>query len=216
MAKTIIAVYNSLSNARQAVQNLIDNGYDREDISLVNYDESGHYARLIEGGDFTREGTDEVDAAEGAAFGALAGIAVGLGALLIPGIGPVIAAGPIAAALTGGTVGALAGAATGGIIGALVDMGVPEDDAQMYAESVRRGGAMVIAKVPDDMVEPAGTMMSSCGPIDVNRSAENWRQQGWQRFDERGQGLSGQQYNRERDLYTGEEVTNPYRAYDRM
>jgi hypothetical protein len=172
MTKTIIAVYDTLSNARDAVQNLVDSGIPAADVSVVMYDENGEYSQMLEGGNISGVTDDDVTAGEGAAFGALAGLAIGLGALMIPGIGPVIAAGPLAAALTAGTVGAVAGAATGGLTAGLVDMGVPEEDATMYADSISNGGAMVIVKVPDNMVESSSTVMSSCGPIDVNESSD--------------------------------------------
>jgi hypothetical protein len=174
MTKTIIAVYDTLSNARDAVQNLVDSGIPAGDVSVVMYDENGDYARMLDGNNVSTgvTGDDDVTAGEGAAFGALAGLAIGLGALMIPGIGPVIAAGPLAAALTAGTVGAVAGAATGGITAGLVDMGIPESDATMYADSISDGGAMVIVKVPDNMVESSSTVMSSCGPIDVDESSD--------------------------------------------
>jgi uncharacterized membrane protein len=62
-------------------------------------------------------------------------MALGLGALAIPGIGPIVAMGP----LLGGLIGAGVGAVTGGITAALIDLGVPEDDIDAYAEATRRG-----------------------------------------------------------------------------
>lgn len=218
MTKTIIAVYNSVNSAKEAIQNLINNGIERENISLVTYDENGQYAQLLEGNQITNLKADavneDVSAGEGAAFGALAGLAVGLGALAIPGIGPVIAAGPLAATLTGATVGAAAGAATGGIVAGLVDMGVPEEDAHIYAESVRRGGATVIVKAPNELVGDTSTIMSSCGPIDVDRSAQNWRQSGWNRFDPNGQPYKN--VNREHDFQRSEESSTYVHSYDEM
>jgi len=72
----------------------------------------------------------------------VAGWLVGIGALAIPGVGPIIAAGPLAAALGGAAI----GAAGGGIIGALTGMGIPEDEAKYYDEEFRRGGIVVTAQ----------------------------------------------------------------------
>ncbi len=213
MTRTIIAVYDSLSSARDAVESLIENGYDAEDISVVTYDDQGQYGRILDAGDLDTLGTadDDVSAGEGAAFGALAGLAVGMGSLLIPGIGPVIAAGPLVSALAGGAVGAAAGAATGGLVAALVDMGVPEEDAHTYAESVRRGGATVIVRTGDDRAESAGMLMTSCGPIDIDRTADNWRRSGWNRFDEAAEPLPGDRLDRESDFSrTGESNVRSY------
>src|SRR5690606_38716981 len=99
-----------------------------------------------------------VGAGIGAVLGGLGGLLVGLGALTIPGIGPVIAAGPLAAALTGlagAGAGAVAGGVTGGLIGALTGLGVPEENAQYYAEGIRRGGVLVTARVADNRTSEA-------------------------------------------------------------
>ena len=82
----------------------------------------------------------------GGALGGGAGLLAGLGLLAIPGLGPVVAAGWLAATAAG----AAAGAATGGIVGALVDAGVNREHADVYSESIRRGGTMVTARVRDE------------------------------------------------------------------
>jgi len=96
-----------------------------------------------------------------------------------PGVGPVIAAGPLAAALTGAGI----GAATGGIVGALADLGIPDEEANIYSESVRRGNVLVVAQVNDARVNEAARIMEGGGLVDIDRHAENWRSEGWRRFD---------------------------------
>jgi uncharacterized protein (TIGR02271 family) len=91
----------------------------------------------------------------------------------------VIAAGPLAAALAGAGIGAV----TGGIIGALVDLGIPEESAEIYAESVRRGNALVAAQVEDQRVDEATRIMKRTGLIDIEREAQGWRSSGWTGFD---------------------------------
>ena len=76
----------------------------------------------------------------GAAVGGVGGLLTGLGLMAIPGVGPVVAAGWLAATAAGAVTGAAVGGAAGGIIGGLTDAGVSEDDAHVYAEGVRRGG----------------------------------------------------------------------------
>lgn len=187
MTKTVVAVYDSFKKAHRVVDELERNGFARADISVVAYDASGQYARFIHEGAVPAEDED-VDAGEGAGFGAMVGamtgLLVGLGSLAIPGIGPVIAGGPIIAALAGGTVGAAAGAATGGIVAALVDMGVDEPDAGVYAETVRRGGTMVAVTARDDTAEHAAAIMRSQNPVDVDATANLWRDQGWEHYIE--------------------------------
>jgi len=112
---------------------------------------------------------------------------VGVGALAIPGIGPVLAAGPLAAALgTAGAstlVGAGVGAATGGLIGGLIGLGIPEEDANMYAEGVRRGGTLVTAQVADNLADRAAAIMQREGIVDLDAEGATWQQSGWKRFD---------------------------------
>src|SRR5215471_6246397 len=96
MAKTIVGMFDSLADAHGAVRELVDMGVSRDDISLIAGDTKGEYT--------TKTGTlsDEMSGAAtgagtGAVLGGLGGLLVGLGALAIPGIGPLIAAGPLAA-----------------------------------------------------------------------------------------------------------------------
>ena len=91
----------------------------------------------------------------GAALGGGAGLLTGLGLMAIPGVGPVVAAGWLIATAVGAAAGAVAGGAVGGMIGALTASGVSEDDANVYAEGVRRGGTLVTAHVDDQRVSQA-------------------------------------------------------------
>jgi hypothetical protein len=196
MAKTVVGLFDTISAAQNVVQELVNAGFARSDISLLASDRRGQYAREV-------GGTTESAAGEGAAAGAvgggvlggLVGLLVGLGALAIPGIGPVIAAGPLAAAL--GTAGATAvagagiGAATGGVLGALVGAGIPEADANFYAEGVRRGGTLVIVKATDNMANRAYDIMQRAGAADVDKRGAEWRASGWTRFDENAEPYTG-------------------------
>jgi hypothetical protein len=171
-------MYDQLTDAQQVVHDLVDAGIERTRISLVAGDREGRYAT-----DLTRESDDGDTIAGGAATGAvvggLGGLLLGLGALAIPGIGPVIAAGPIVATLVGAGV----GAAVGGLVGALVAAGVPEEQAGYYAEGVRRGSTLVTAEVAEDRVDEVVRIMERHHPIDVDERATSWRQGGWTGFD---------------------------------
>jgi uncharacterized membrane protein len=84
-------------------------------------------------------------AVTGGAIGGTLGLLAGIGALAIPGLGPFIAAGPIMAALSG----AAAGAAAGGVTGALVGLGIPEYEAKVYEDRIKKGGYLVAVHVED-------------------------------------------------------------------
>jgi len=177
-----------MDSAIAVVNRLVNAGFDRNDISVIANDRDNRYSSYID------QDTDGDDVAKGAGIGAalggLGGLLVGLGALAIPGIGPVIAAGPLAAALAGAGIGAV----TGGIIGALVDLGIPEEEAQVYAESVRRGNALVAARVIDSRADEAARIMESSGLIDLERQAEDWRSGGWTGFRADDEGYQGHGY----------------------
>ena len=114
-------------------------------------------------------------AVTGGVVGGAAGLAASLIGLAIPGIGPIIAAGPIVALLSGAGVGAVAG----GLIGGLTDMGMSRYDAERYAESVRRGGALVAVRADAARSERAAEIMREYGAVDIEGRAERWRERGW-------------------------------------
>ena len=172
--KTVSKVYDSYAQARAAVDDLERAGIPSSDVSLVaNKYVSADYADV-----------DEVsDAAKGAgiggALGGGAGLLAGIGLLAIPGLGPVVAAGWLAAT----AVGAAAGAATGGIVGALVDAGIDREHADVYSESIRRGGTLVTARVRDEDAAKVDAILAGYKPIDPLTRGEQYRKEGWKTFD---------------------------------
>jgi hypothetical protein len=183
MATTVIGLYDRLEDAQNAVSELVSAGFPREDISIVAADTEGKFKTYVGAPDEEVGEGVATGAGVGAAVGGLGGLLVGLGALVIPGIGPVLAAGPIASALIGAGVGAGVGAVTGGLIGALVDVGVPEEQANLYAEGVRRGGTLVKVTAPEDRSNEATRIMNRFNPIDIDQRATTWRSEKWSRFD---------------------------------
>ncbi|MCB0031566.1 MAG: hypothetical protein KDE28_26830, partial [Anaerolineales bacterium] len=109
--KTVVGLFDELSEARILVEDLANSGFDRDDISLVARDLDGAYATELETSRETAviaEGAT-TGAVTGGVVGSIGGVLLGLGALAIPGVGPVIAAGPIVAGITGAVAGAVAG-----------------------------------------------------------------------------------------------------------
>lgn len=197
MAKTVVGSFNSYAEAQKVVQELADNGIARNDISVVANDATGEYSKSgvpqnAAHDTGSRAGTGAV---AGGAIGGAAGLIAGLAGLAIPGIGPIIAAGPIAAALAGAGVGAVAG----GLIGGLTSIGVPEEQAGYYAEAVRRGGALVTVRADEDDADRVAEIMNRYGAVDIDRQAAAWRKQGWAGFDASAQPLDADQVNRERE-----------------
>ncbi|MBX2997275.1 MAG: DUF2382 domain-containing protein [Caldilineaceae bacterium] len=195
MTTTLVALYDDVRTAQQVVDALINQGFKRDNISLIARDADEEYASYVDRDDTSTQAAE--GAGLGAVIGGIGGLLVGLGALAIPGVGPVIAAGPIVAGLTGAGIGAVAG----GVIGALVDMGLPEEEAHHYAEGLRRGGTLVGAQVEDSRVDEAIRIMERYHPVDVNDRSRHWRESGWNRFNDKDTHLSTDDIRRERSRY---------------
>jgi hypothetical protein len=201
MAKTIVGLFDDLGSARAAVQELLNSGILKADISLISNDATGEYGnyvdRLSETDVFETSDAQEgatVGAGVGAAIGGLGGLLVGLGAFAIPGIGPVVAAGPLAATisgLVGAGAGAVAGGAAGGLLGAIMDLGIPEEAAHEYAEGLRRGGHLVVVSTNDELSGRAVAILNEHGAVDIKDRAHRWRERGWTRFDEQAGPFTG-------------------------
>lgn len=185
---SVVGLFDTSNEAQSAIQELVNQGVTREEISLVSNHSRAADApaanRTVDEG--TRTDTGTVDGtsvgenvAAGTLFGGLGGLLIGLGALAIPGIGPVVAAGPIAAALAGAGFGALGG----GVIAGLKQVGVPEHEADVYAEAVRRGGTIVTVTTNHASADQVADILNRNGAVDVDDRGQSYRQSGWSRFD---------------------------------
>jgi hypothetical protein len=180
MTRTIAFLYDNHEDALQTVRDL-ETRLPRADISMVA-NKGDRYATSTEDHD-TASGAG-TGAGIGAVVGGGAGLLAGLGVLAIPGIGPVVAAGWLAATLAGAAAGAGVGAVSGGIIDAMTSAGVAHEDAHVYAEGVRRGGTLVMARVKDDTVADIVTaIMRAHHPVDTTTRQTTWREEGWKAFD---------------------------------
>lgn len=144
MKASVYCTTKTLDQAESIVDSLKAAGFSSNDISALMPDK-----RTTK--DFAHE--HNTKAPEGATAGGVAGLGVGaalgwlagIGALAIPGVGPLIAAGPIMGALAGGAV----GGATGGVIGALIGMGIPEFEAKRYDAKIRDGNILISVHTED-------------------------------------------------------------------
>lgn len=155
--RTVTGFFTSRDQAEKAVADLRRLGWTNE-ISIIAKDEQGGEkgprTSNFTGGDGISDGVTS-----GAAIGGLAGLALGAGALAIPGFGPLIAAGPIAAAISG--------AATGGVAGGLVDYGIPEEKGREYEGRLRKGKMMVSIKADDMKAQEAASSLRQHGAENV-------------------------------------------------
>jgi uncharacterized membrane protein len=157
MTSVALGIFDSRDQAERSVQELRNKGFDKE-ISVVTHDDNqGQSSGLTMGGK-TDSNLDGITT--GGVLGGVAGLAVGAGALFIPGIGPLIAAGPIA--------GLLSGAVTGGIAGGLIDWGIPAEESRHYEEDVKQGKTLVAVHSSGPKLDDAAHILRQHGAHDVN------------------------------------------------
>jgi hypothetical protein len=155
MDRTAVGYFRDRAAADRAYETLASSGFGRDDISIIG--------RGAEGKTGLMHDDDHVSAGEGAAVGGIAGLLIGAAAMLIPGIGPIVAIGPLTAALTGAVTGGVTGAVVGGVAGALIDAGVPEDEARWYEDRFRQGGYLVSVRTDDDHYTRARGVLQAAG-----------------------------------------------------
>ena len=164
----VFGIYSSASSAEQAVDTLIRAGYSDSDISVLLPDDESTKAFAHEKNTKAPEGT-ATGVATGGVIGGTLGLLAGIGALAIPGVGPLIAAGPIMASLAGLGV----GGAVGGVVGALVGMGIPEYEAKRFEGAVKDGGTLLSVHCDtSEEVSKAKDLLKSTGARDIASSGE--------------------------------------------
>jgi len=142
MKKAVMCIAQSRGQADSIVTRLQSSGFSNNDISVLFPDKDGTKDFAHEHNTKAPEGAVTGVGAGGVVGGTL-GLLAGIGALAIPGIGPLIAAGPLLAALSG----AAAGAAVGGVTGALIGMGIPEIEAKRYEGKIKGGNILISVHV---------------------------------------------------------------------
>jgi hypothetical protein len=175
--RRITAFFDTYDEAAKAVQRLETAHIPHFEISLVsnNFNDAySHHATRS----FDRDHSSHEFAGAGAAAGGIAGggagLLAGLGTVAVPGFGPIVAAGWLVATL----VGAGAGAAVGGLAGLLADAGFSKEEADTYAEGIRRGGALVTVKVDEAELDRVVDILDDEGQVDLNEREDDWRSRG--------------------------------------
>jgi hypothetical protein len=191
MTQTITGLFDNYADAKEAVRRLEAQGVLPRNISIVA-SKAAHDTASEAGEDAA------MGAGLGAVVGGVGGLLTGLGVMAIPGVGPVVAAGWLAATAAGAVAGAVVGGATGGIIGALTAEGVPEKDAHVYAEGIRRGGTLVTARVADDKVAACGSILQEQRSVDVHARRNEYQRSGWNSFDETAADYTADEVRQER------------------
>ena len=186
---TISRLFDHCSDAQQAVSQLREAGVAEQNISLIANNADKWYAPDYAAG--AGKG-----AAIGAGFGGFGGLLAGLGLLAIPGIGPVVAFGWLAAAAAG----AVAVGAAGSVIGMLAEAGVAVNEAEVYAESIRRGGSLVSARVTASDRDRLEAILHPSS-VDIGQRRAALTASGWTRFDPAAPDFTAEEIERERQRH---------------
>ncbi len=150
--QTVVALFGSVNSAENAIRQLRDQGFSQEEISIISKRDQKENDRMYN--DDVTDGT-----LTGGTIGGVGGLLLGAGALAIPGIGPIVAAGPIAAAL--------GGAVAGGIAGGLVDWGIPSEDSQRYEENIAQGDVLAMIRTTANKAQQVIQILRSSGANEV-------------------------------------------------
>ncbi len=148
--QAVIGLFSSMSNAETAVNQLRNSGFSTEEINIISKKDS----TAAPGDDSIVDG-----AMTGGALGTIGGLMLSAGALAIPGVGPIVAAGPLATAISG--------AVSGGIAGGLIDWGIPSDSSEAYSNEVSAGSTLAVIKTNANKVTQATQILTANGASNI-------------------------------------------------
>jgi hypothetical protein len=166
-----VGVFSTRQEAEDALIDLKNSGFPMNIVSVIARDADRHDE--LAGADMSDRVMTEADegaatgAVTGTALGGLAGLLVGLGALAIPGAGPLIAAGTIGTTLATTAAGAGIGAAGGGLVGALAGLGIADERAKVYGDRVSQGGYLILVDGTTEEIRLAESILH-------NRGIQEW------------------------------------------
>jgi len=163
--QSVVGVYPTMSEAEEAVRMLDRGGFPIQQVSIVaqNLESEKEVHGYVTVGDIAKSG-----AGTGAWVGGLFGLLIGAAFIWVPGFGPLVVAGPLAAMLLGGIEGLVAGAAGGGLLGALVGWGVSKEHILKYEERLKGGKYLVIAHGSAEEVAKAHNILEGSGATELN------------------------------------------------
>jgi len=168
MSKSVFCIATTQAQAENIVRDLQSNGFADSEISVLLPDTAGKHDMGHVKTTKAPEGT-ATGAATGGVAGGVLGLLAGIGALAIPGVGPLIAAGPIMAALSGAALGATAG----GLVGGLIGLGIPEIEAKRYEEKLKQGNFLISAHVDNgDQEDRAKRVFKDAKAEDITTASE--------------------------------------------
>jgi hypothetical protein len=166
--KSVICLTNTRAQAESIVDRLRNAGFSNNDISVLLPDKEGSRDFAHEKNTKAPEGT-ATGAGTGGLVGGTIGLLAGIGLLAVPGVGPLLAAGPILATLSGAAV----GAAVGGVAGGLIGLGIPEYEAKRYEGKIKAGNILISVHTENsDEISRAKKIFEAAGAEDISSTGE--------------------------------------------
>jgi len=175
MSKTVVAMFDNYSLAENATRAIKNQGFTTDNISIVGKNDNETTTNSFTTTNDTATFSSTHDIKEnsyrtndnisdgivtGGILGGLAGLLIGAGSMMIPGLGIIAAAGPI--------TGLISGAVTGGVVGGLVDLGIPENVSKGYESKIKLGKVLFSTKIDDDKVSQVTTILKNNGAVSVD------------------------------------------------
>lgn len=181
MTHPVVGLFHNTEDAERAVADLMDSGFPKEKISLLTPNNHPEHIK-IEGSGVEHGEDMAIGAVGGGLMGGMLGALVGMVVVAIPGIGPILAAGPLAAAIGGAAgatllLGGAAGAVGGGVLGALTWAGITKHEAQVYEEHIKEGGTLVLVQCSGHDRERATEILHRDGAEDSVEEEHEWRKE---------------------------------------
>lgn len=166
--QAVVAIYDAHAAAEFAVRSLQAAGLDMKRLSIVGKDLHTEEHAL---GFYTAGDRIMVWGGRGAFWGSLWGMLLGGAFFFLPGVGPLVVMGPLAAALIGALEGAVVGGATGALAAAFAGIGLPDDSVVAYEREVKAGKFLVLARGDADVITHARVVLGTTGALVVNAHA---------------------------------------------
>jgi hypothetical protein len=166
--QAIVAIYDAHAGAELAVRALQAAGLDMKRLSIIGQDFQTEEHAV---GFYTTGDRIMVWGGRGAFWGSLWGMLLGGAFFFLPGVGPLVVMGPLAAALIGALEGAAVGGATAALAAAFAGIGLPEDTVVKYELEVKAGKFLVLARGTDEMITHARVVLGTTGALVISEHA---------------------------------------------
>lgn len=184
MQTYVLGLFDSRADAEPVIDTL-----NKQNLPETDFGIFGRHEDFREGLDAENEEQGVATSATygamaGGAAGVLVGVVAGASFFLIPGLGQLLGAGALAAAIGTAATSTTLGAAGGAFMGALLGYGASEEDANFYIEGIQQGGVLVVAHTPEDNVPVIAELFEQHNVVNVERRREQWAFQGRERWSD--------------------------------